>query len=272
MDLKMNKKISVIMGIYNCADTLRESLDCIVKQSYTNWEVIMCDDCSIDHTVDIAQEYVDRYPGKFVLLKNEINQGLNYTLNKCLKEAQGTYIARMDGDDLCDSERFRKEVEVLEKNPQIAIVSTDMFFFDEEGIWGRTHVRQFPTKSSFLKGTPFCHAACMVRREAYVRVGGYSVSKKLLRVEDYHLWVKMYENGYRGMNILEPLYAMRDNRDAQGRRKFKYRLNEAYVKGYAIQKLSINKINYIYCLVPILKGLMPSFIYRALHRNRSKEH
>ena len=264
----MNKKISVIMGIYNCAETLQEALDCIVNQSYTNWEVIMCDDGSTDNTAEIAQQYIIRYPGKFLLLKNEVNEGLNYTLNKCLKAAQGDYIARMDGDDLCDSERFRKEVEVLEQNPQIAIVSTDMLFFDEKGIWGRTHVRQFPTKNSFLKGTPFCHAACMVRREAYVRIGGYSISPKLLRVEDYHLWVKMYEKGYRGMNILEPLYSMRDDRNAQGRRKFKYRLNEAYVKAYAIHHLNIPAYGYLYCLRPLLIGMLPLVLYKRLHRKK----
>lgn len=260
------------MGIYNCASTLNEAIDCIIQQSYTNWEVIMCDDYSVDNTIDVAEQYVLKYPDKFVLLKNKKNHGLNYTLNKCLKHATGDYIARMDGDDLCDANRFQREVEVLENNPDIAIVSTDMNFFDENGIWGRTHVKQFPTKIDFLKGTPFCHAACMVRREAYMEVDGYSVRDELLRVEDYHLWIKMYRKGYQGMNILEPLYAMRDNRDAQRRRKFKYRLNEAYVKAYAIKKLGINRINYVYCLVPILKGLMPSFIYRALHRNKSKEH
>ncbi|WP_461811499.1 glycosyltransferase family 2 protein [Faecalimonas sp.] len=265
----MSKKISVIMGIYNCAETLQEALDCILNQSYTNWEVIMCDDCSADNTVDVAEKYVIKYPYRFVLLKNRENRGLNYTLNKCLKYATGNYIARMDGDDLCDKDRFMKEVEVLENNSDIAIVSTDMEFFDENGIWGRTHTEKLPLKADFLRATPFCHAACMVHRSAYMDVKGYSVSNRLLRVEDYHLWIKMYEKGYKGMNIQECLYSMRDDRNAQGRRKFKYRLNEAYVKGYAIKKLGLKKINYVYCLIPVIKGLLPSCAYRILHRTKS---
>lgn len=263
------KKISVIMGIYNCADTLAQALECILNQTYSNWEVIMCDDCSKDNTFDIAQDYVYTYPDKFILLKNEENCGLNLTLNKCLKKASGDYIARMDGDDLCAPNRFEKELAVLESNLNIAIVSTDMEFFDENGTWGRTHVKELPTKENFLKGTPFCHAACMVRKEAYMAVKGYSVSDRLLRVEDYHLWIKMYEKGYKGMNIQECLYSMRDDRNAQARRKFKYRLNEAYVKGYAIKKLGIKKIYYVYCFIPILKGLLPSWVYCILHRNKS---
>ena len=270
MVLKMNEKISVIMGIYNCAATLEESLDCIVKQTYTNWEVIMCDDCSTDHTVQIAEQYVAQYPKQFVLLRNKENKGLNYTLNKCLKVAEGDYIARMDGDDLCSVDRFEKEIEALRKNPGIAIVSTDMSFFDENGVWGKTQSELFPTKESFLKGTPFCHAACMVRKGAYEKVKGYSISNRLLRVEDYHLWIKMYAKGFKGMNLQEPLYSMRDDRDAQNRRKFKYRLNEAYVKGYAVKEIHLKKVNYIVCLIPVLKGLVPPFIYHVMHRKNLK--
>lgn len=258
------------MGIYNCAETLNEALDCIVNQSYTNWEVVMCDDCSTDATVQIAEQYISKYANKFILLRNETNQGLNYTLNKCLKYASGDYIARMDGDDLCSRERFEREVEILDNNLEIAIVSTDMNFFDENGVWGKTHTDKYPQKENFLKATPFCHAACMVRREAYMDVNGYSVGSRLLRVEDYHLWIKMYAKGYQGINIQECLYSMRDDRDAQGRRKFKYRLNEAYVKAYAIKCLRLDKINYFYCLIPVLKGLTPAFVYRFLHRNKAK--
>ena len=176
----------------------------------------------------------------------------------------------MDGDDLCAEDRFEKEVEALRKNPEIAIVSTDMLFFDENGVWGKTYAELYPIKESFLKGTPFCHAACMVRKEAYEKVKGYSISDRLLRVEDYHLWIKMYAKGFKGMNLQEPLYSMRDDRNAQGRRKFKYRINEAYVKGYAIKELNLKKNNYLTCLIPILKGMVPSFIYRIMHRKSLK--
>ncbi len=262
------KKISVIMGIYNCESTLNDALDCIVNQSYNNWEVIMCDDGSTDETAKIAEKYVEKYPDKFVLLRNKRNLGLNKTLNNCLKVAKGNYIARMDGDDLCSEKRFEKEIEILNQHPEIAIVSTDMEFFDEKGVWGKTYVLKYPQKKDFLKSTQFCHAACMVRKEAYQAVEGYSVAKKLLRVEDYHLWVKMYAKGYKGMNIQESLYSMRDDRNAQNRRKFRYRLNEAYVKYYAVNTLKLAKRNYIYCMKPILVGMMPNKIYKIFHRRK----
>lgn len=265
--MNCDAKISVIMGIYNCANTLEAALDCIANQTYTNWEIIMCDDGSSDDTYSIAAEYRKKYSQQIILLKNETNLGLNATLNKCLSEARGEFIARMDGDDLCSTERFELEMQVLSEHPDIAIVSTDMEFFDENGVWGQTNKKQFPVEKDFMIKTPFCHAPCLVKKEAYDRVGGYTVDKKLLRVEDYHLWTKMYAAGYKGMNIQQPLYQMRDDRNAKNRRKFKYRFNESYVKAFAIRQLHLPLYCYVYCIRPILIGLLPSGLYDLIHKS-----
>ena len=106
----------------------------------------------------------------------------------------------------------------------------------------------------------------MVRKEAYAAVNGYSVDEKLLRVEDYHLWIKMYAKGFRGRNIHMELYRMRDDRNATGRRKFRYRFNEAYVSRLAVRKLKLPVWKYIYSLRPIIVGLLPLPLYNYLHR------
>jgi glycosyltransferase EpsE len=254
------------MGIYNCADTLGEAIDSIVNQTFTEWELIMCDDGSKDNTLEVALEYQGKYPDKIVVLQNEKNMGLNATLNKCLQVARVNYIARMDGDDICSPDRFQKEIDVLEHEPNIAIVSTDMNFFDETGMWGRISHPEYPEKNDLLAGSPFCHAPCMVRREAYDAVGGYSVATKLMRVEDYHLWFKMYKAGYRGKNIQEALYSMRDDQNAYQRRKFKYRINEAYVKYLVVKELKLPIWGYVAVLRPIIVGLLPNAIYDKLHK------
>lgn len=261
-------RISVISGIYNCADTLEEAIESILKQTFSDWEWILCDDGSTDETLSIALNYQKAYPDRFIVLRNEQNEGLNYTLNRCLREAKGTYIARMDGDDRCHCERFAKEVAVLDSMPQIDIVSTDMSFFDETGTWGRIAHPDEPTARDFLHGSPFCHAPCMVRKRAFDLVGGYSDEKRILRVEDYHLWLKMYAAGIKGFNIHELLYEMRDDRNAFARRKFRYRLNEAYVRMLAVRMLKLPVTGYIYVLRPILVGLMPGWLYKMMHRRR----
>lgn len=262
--------VSVIMGIYNCADTLSEAIKCILDQTYEHWELIMCDDGSTDNTYEIALKFARLYPLKIKLLKNEVNLGLNATLNKCLNIANGKYIARMDGDDLCDKKRFEKEVEFLENNSGFSIVSSNMKYFDSEGVFGVSSSKKEPDKNDIVKGTPFCHAPCMVRKEAYNDVGGYSVGKRLLRAEDYHLWIKMYAKGYKGYNIQEALYSMRDDRNAVKRRKFIYRINESYIKILAVRMLNLQKWKYIYALKPIIIGMTPEFVYNILHKKRLK--
>ena len=264
--------ISVIMGIYNCAKTLPEALDSLLAQTVQDFEVILCDDGSTDETYDVADQYRKKHPEKIVLLKNEKNEGLNHTLNVCLKAAKGQYIARMDGDDRCLADRFEKELRVLEEEPSISFVSSDMCYFDETGTWGRISHPADPERKDFLHGTPFCHAPCMVRRQAYETVGGYTEDKRLLRVEDYNLWMKMYEKDFRGKNIHEPLYEMRDDRNAYSRRKFKYRFNEAYAIALAVRRLKLPMYGHLYALRPLLVGLLPKKIYDFLHKkNLQKE-
>jgi len=260
--------ISVIMGIYNCADTLDECVQSLLSQTYDKWKLIMCDDGSSDNTYEVAKKYSNENSEKFVLLKNEKNMGLNFTLNKCLEAADTEYVARMDGDDISLPERFEKEIEVLENNPDISIVSTAMIYFDADGDWGKTTVKERPVKEDIIHGTPFCHAPCMVRREAYNAVGGYSVSDRFLRAEDYHLWIKMYKNGYKGLNIPEPYYKMRDDNNAYKRRKYKYRVNEAYVKYLAVKELKLPFYMLVFALKPLIVGLLPKPLYKLLHKRK----
>lgn len=266
----MSKKISILMGIYNCASTLAEAIDSIINQTYSNWELIMCEDGSKDNTREVAEKYVNKFPDKIKLLINEKNMGLNYTLNRCLKEASGDYIARMDGDDISLPHRFETELKFLENNSQFSIVSSSMILFDENGDWGKIVHKAEPQGSDFVYKNQICHAPCMVKKEAYFDVDGYTVDEKLLRVEDYHLWIKMYAKGYKAFNIEEPLYKMRDDKNAQGRRSFKNRVNEARVKAIVIKEFKLPFYKYVECVKPILKGLCPGFVYKMLHRKNVK--
>lgn len=267
MQVKSKMKISIIMGIFNCSPTLAEAIDSILAQTYHNWELILCDDGSTDNTYSIAQQYASKYDN-IILLRNNRNMGLNYTLNRCLECATGDYIARMDGDDLSLPDRLQIEADFLDDHPEYAIVSTPMIYFDENGIFHTGKGNGEPNKKDIVRHTPFCHAPCMVRREAYFSVGGYTVDTKYLRVEDWQLWIKMYAAGYRGYNLEAPLYMMRDDRNATARRKFKYRINEARLTIFAVNEMKLCKIHYIWCLRPILVGMLPIPIYRYLHRKK----
>ena len=267
-DYIMSGKISVIMGVYNAEQMLPLALDSIIKQSYDNWELIVCDDGSADNSYIVAQEYAERLPDKIHLLHNDTNLGLNATLNRCLAAADGEFIARQDADDISHPDRFAHQISYLVEHPEYSIVSTAMTLFDEQGEWGTIRRPLHPTMDDLMKGTPFAHAPSMVRADAFAAVGGYSVSDRLLRVEDYHLWYKMYLRGIRGSNLPEALYLCQDDRSAQGRRKLRYRLNEAYVKWLIWRNLPVRRRTLPLIVKPILTGLMPAFLYSKLHRGR----
>ncbi len=262
--------VDIIMGIYNCEKYIDDSIKSLLKQSFKNWRLIMCDDGSTDSTYSIAQSYVRKYKN-IILLKNQKNMGLNYTLNKCLSEVSSKYVARMDADDICDKNRLLLEYEFLESHDDYSFVSSNANFFDEKGYWGSISYEEKPNKYSFINGSPFCHASVMIRTSALKHVNGYSVDDRLLRVEDYHLWFKMYEKGYKGYNIQNNLYDIRDDRNATRRRTWKNRINEFYVKWIGFKMLHIPWYYYIFAFRPLVLGLVPTRVYEKIHRAKFKD-
>ena len=258
-------RISVLIGIYNCAPTLVEALDSLYAQTYQDFKIILCEDGSTDDTYAVAKEYAEKHDN-IVLLRNERNMGLNYTLNRCLEHADTEYCARMDGDDISLPTRFEKEIKFLDEHPEYAVVSCPMVYFDESGEFRRGKGKGEVSALDFVSGSPICHAPCMIRTEIIKSVGGYSVDDRLLRVEDYHLWFKVFSTGNKLYMIDECLYMMRDDQNAYSRRTFKSRLNEAYVKTIGFRMIGLPFYYQIFALRPILVGLLPRKIYNLLHK------
>lgn len=259
------KKISVLMGIYNCESTLCEAVEAIQKQTYTNWELIMCDDGSSDGTLHLA-ESLAKQDERIIVITNPQNCGLNITLNHCLSRATGDYIARMDGDDVCVPERFEKQISYLESQDEYAICSSAMFFFDESGIWGGNKVKEYPTANDIVKGSPICHAPVMMRKECMDAVHGYTEDVRMLRVEDVNLWIKLYTAGYRCHNLGEQLYGMRNDQNAFSRRKYRYRMNSTYVRLLGCKALGLSPKYYILSFKPMVIGLIPNWLRRIIRK------
>lgn len=253
------------MGIYNCAPTLQEALDSLYAQTYKGFKIILCDDGSQDDTLKIAEENA-RLHENVIVIKNNRNMGLNYTLNHCLEYADTEYIARMDGDDISLPTRFEKEIKFLDEHPEYAVVSGPMIYFDEEGEFRRGKGGGEVKKLEFVHGSPIAHAPSMSRTDIIKSVGGYSVDKKLLRVEDYHLWFKVYAAGHKAYRLNEYLYKMRDDRNAVARRNWMTRRNEAYVQHIGYKMIGIPWYYQLYTLVPIMKYFTPNWLYSYFHK------
>lgn len=260
-----NYRISVLMGIYNCAPYLVEALDSLYAQTYQDFKIILCEDGSSDDTYQVAKDYAAKHDN-IILVKNEKNMGLNYTLNRCLEYADTEYVARMDGDDISLPTRFEKEIKYLDEHQEFDVVSCPMIYFDESGDFRIGKGRGEIKKEDFINGSPVCHAPCMARTDAFKIVGGYSVDDKLLGVEDYHLWFKLFAAGKKMFVLDVPLYKMRDDRNAMARRTWKRRRNEAYVKYVGFKMIGLPWYKMVYCLRPILIYLMPNFVYNYFHQ------
>ena len=259
------KRITVLMGIYNCASTLIEALDSLYSQTYHGFKIVLCEDGSTDDTYNVAAAYAESHDN-IILIRNEKNMGLNYTLNRCLEYADTEYIARMDGDDISLPTRFEKELIFLDANPQYAVVSVPMVYFDENGDfrWGKG--KGEIKKTDFIHGSPVCHAPCMARTSVIKSVGGYSEGKDLYRVEDYHLWFKVFAAGHKLYMMDECLYKMRDDRNAKSRRKWINRKNAFKLMNKGFRMIGLPLWYHIYSLRPIIIHFMPGFIYDYFHK------
>lgn len=259
-------RITVLMAIYNCATTLEDALDSLLAQSYQGFKVVLCDDYSSDNTYEVANEYAERYPEKFILIKNEKNSKLPFSLNHCLKYADTEYVARMDGDDISKPERFEKQIKFLDEHPEYALVSTAMEYFDENGVFKTGRPIEAPSKENFKGSTPHAHAPAMIRTSVILSVGGYTDERWTRRGQDVYLWAKIYSSGYKGYNLIEPLYMMRDDASAYKRRSMKEALY-AVRRNYEIYKLmNISFLNIYGLIRPLLVAILPKFIYDKLHK------
>ena len=99
-------KVSIIVPMYNAASFLKETLDSILNQTFTNFELLLIDDCSKDNTLEIANSFSDP---RIYIVKNEKNLGAGGTRNKGIKLAQSTYIAFCDADDIMFPNRLEEQ-------------------------------------------------------------------------------------------------------------------------------------------------------------------
>ena len=257
--------VSIIMGAYNCESTLHEAIRSILDQTYGDWELIVCDDCSTDSTLKILNQYASK-DKRIVVIKNKKNVGLAASLNHCLKYVKGNYIARMDSDDISVSTRLEAQVKFLDAHLEYDLVGTLMQNFDDYGVKEVVNHIEIPTKFDLPKGATFFHATVMMRKKVMETLNGYNISKHTIRTEDVDLWYRFFAAGFRGYNIQEPLYLVRTDENAYKRRKLKYMFHASYIIWYGCKMLELPLGYRIYCVKPILSWIFPSFLKQRLRR------
>lgn len=205
----MEKLISIILPTYNGAHRIEESIRSVINQSYTNWELLVIDDGSKDNTKSIISSFIES-DSRIKYILNEVNLGIQKTLNKGIKEAKGEYIARIDDDDLwCDIDKLKNQVEFLEQNKNHVLVGTGVIVIDESGKELFRYLLPESNKdirSNLLGKNCFVHSSVLFRKNSALEFGGYDESHNTRHLEDYDLWLKL---GTIGKLHNLPLYSVR---------------------------------------------------------------
>jgi len=199
-------KVSVVMSVYNGERYLREAIDSILCQTYTDFEFIIVDDGSQDDTPRILSGYKDK---RIRVITNQSNIGLTKSLNKGIALAKAKYIARMDADDISLPTRLERQVVILDNYPEISVVSSWVIYIDKQG--SQIVVRRVPpwerTRKIFHYENLIVHGAVMFRKPCFDLVGGYDESRFF--GQDRYLWKKMIDKNFGFHIIQEPLYKFR---------------------------------------------------------------
>ena len=198
-----NPKISVVMSVYNGERYLKEAIDSILNQTFTDFEFLIVNDGSTDASLEIIQSCQDE---RIRLINNEQNIGLTKSLNKAMSQARGEYIARQDADDISLPNRFEEQIKYFDQHPEVALLGTSVYKIDEQGkVVGRITVPAKPG-GNLLKANQFSHGSTMFKREVVDRLGGYD---ELFRYcQDYEFWGRIAKH-YTVRNLTQPLYKLR---------------------------------------------------------------
>ena len=192
----LGPQISVLMSVFNGSTYLRESIESILNQTYTDFEFIIINDCSTDNTEKIIEEYshIDK---RIVPLKNQENIGLTKSLNKGLIKARGKYIARQDDDDIALPERLEKESIFLENHKEYILVSCEIEQINTQGksisISNRSCNSTLIAWHLLFHNHVAGHSQVMFRRKPVINTGGYCDTYRYS--QDYRLWCQLIQVG-----------------------------------------------------------------------------
>jgi GT2 family glycosyltransferase len=200
--------VSILMSVHNGEKYLEQTLQSITSQTYTDFEVIIINDCSTDQTSNILGKYKDNE--KFKIINNESCLGLTKSLNIGISKARGKYIARLDADDIALPERLSIQKQFLDDNKDIVCIGSASIIIDENG--NKTGFKKVVSNIDTLKfrmilANQISHPSAFFRTEIIKKIGGYNENYKY--AQDFNLWSRLLKAGYKISNIEKPLILYR---------------------------------------------------------------
>ncbi|MCQ2533754.1 MAG: glycosyltransferase [Clostridia bacterium] len=181
----MNGLVSIVMPSFNTAKLIGESIQSVLDQTYSNWELLIVDDCSTDGSAEVIAKYSD---SRIKLFVNEKNSGAAVSRNKALREAKGQWIAFLDSDDLWDKEKLQKQVEFMEKNGY-SFSYTGYEEIDSEGKLRGVSVSG-PKRITKTGMFNYCWPGCLTVMYDATKIGCIQI-ENIKKNNDYAMWLKV---------------------------------------------------------------------------------
>jgi glycosyltransferase involved in cell wall biosynthesis len=203
--------ITVLMPAYNAGNYIAQAIRSVLRQSFTDFELLIVDDGSTDSTAKIVRSFKDP---RIIMVQQE-NKGVAAALNVGLKHARAPYIARFDADDVCYPERLKIQYDFIIAHPEYSIIGSAADYMDAENnhIFTQHPVAHLNEEIKELSYTvcPFIHSSVFYKKEVVLENGGYN--EHAYTYEDHFLWVNILKNT-KACNLSQPLLKVRLNPDS----------------------------------------------------------
>lgn len=192
--MRHSPKVTFLIPCFNVEKYLVDALNCVVNQTYQNLEIILIDDGSTDNTLTILNQYAAK-DSRIILVKNEKNIGLINTLNKGIDLVSGEFIARFDADDIIGVDRIEKQVELINKNDSIDLITSYVDYITPSGKF-HSNVESFYCYTFYsikflnLFECPLVHAGMLIKT-SILKENKYTYQKDYLHIEDYELFTRL---------------------------------------------------------------------------------
>lgn len=188
--------LSVLMPVYNCEMYLKEAIESILNQTYSNFEFIIINDGSTDGSKILIESSKD---DRIRYIENKKNLGLIATLNKGIELSKGDYIIRMDADDFSYPNRFEKQVIFMQENPEIDISGT--WFLKSDRVNKNTNPTSFEEcKLHLINNSVLCHPSVIIKKDS-IQKKGLKFKDLALHAEDYQFWIDAVKAGLKISNL-----------------------------------------------------------------------
>ncbi|PSL48936.1 glycosyltransferase involved in cell wall biosynthesis [Chitinophaga niastensis] len=201
----MQHLISVIVPVYNAEAFVGATIDSVLQQTYANWELLLVDDCSTDNSATIIREYAEK-DSRIKYFKPAQNfGGPAGPRNMGIRESSGEYLAFLDADDIWMKDKLQRQYQLI-TTEQLDVVATNIVFFGDGLKSWSPKLPASPTLDAMLLHNKICTSSVLLRKTTDVL---FEEDKRLISVEDYHLWLTLFFKGYKVKIITDPLVRYR---------------------------------------------------------------